>query len=279
MAGFTLTQFFFPSSSRPRRSRSRRTRPAINISRNSGANIFPCVWLGADPSPFSHICACQHPCAGQALSASAGSISRTDRDDHAALCMNQAGSSPAGCPPPQPTPSSAAAMPMRRRHSQGHGSRGRRPSARPAPPRASDPSGVAASRFLQFCRHWRELRRARTCFVPRPRDADGRDEPEDAQPLEAEVEGRALRFCVVDQTFQRWPAGPCRFIITCPVKAVYDVLLGLAPPCSNRSITISYHTPMGEELGDLDVLERAIPHGWPFKIILQTEEVPYAYAA
>lgn len=270
MPGLALSRFFFPSSSpRSRRSKARtsRSRPvSINISKNSGANIYPCIWMGY-PSPPAPLPSTEYR--------------EEQKDDPIAMSQRFQRHVLLSPPPINPWNPSRSGQPNEgavplaipvTSHVPKH--RRTRP-ARQANHQGSD--GDVSEAFLQFPNHWDQVVQSRTCFVPQPQDASTDSQPgghRRSAPLPDAIVGRALHFCVVDRTGGAWPAtsDEREYILTCSVGGVAAVLSGLAPEGSGRRINVVCHTPCGEEYGGIDLLDAAVSHGWPFMIMIDEQE-------
>lgn len=284
MSGFALTQFFFPSPSsrsrKPKTKGSSRSRPgSINISRNSGANIYPCIWMGntAPSNPW--------PSSSYHEEWKEEPITRPLRSQRPVSLPpappNPIGSSWSGYPsynalspppahlpyisPPQPYVPAALPKSGQRRARLMH-----QASHIPA-------QGGIRDTFLQFPSHWDQITKSQSCFVPQPQNSpasgqhSGLEWP--ARPPD-DITDRALHFCVVDRTGDGWSvAAPAtkRYILTCSAAGIGEVISGLAPEGSGRRVSVECRTSHGEEHGGLDLLERILHNGWPFMVMIDDE--------
>lgn len=283
MPGLALSQFFFPGpSSKSRRSktkRSSRSRPAsINISRNSGANIYPCIWVSnTDPAtsrpypgyheewknePIARPPRCQRPMSLSQPPPNPWSAWWSGRTDYDA-----APQPPTHFPYPPPPPPCAPAASRRSGH------RPARPNRQAAHHAPHDGTGDP---FLQFPIHWGDVVQSRTCFVHQPHNASAGGQAgfrrHSAPP--DDIGDRALHFCVVRRARRgrfAEEAAVNEYIITCSAGSVAEVLSSLAPEGSGQRVGVACRTPWREEHGGLDLLERVLPHGWPFRVIIEEE--------
>ena len=273
MSGFALTQFFFPSpSSRSRKPKAKgscRSRPgSINISTNSGANIYPCVWMGDTAPSNPYLTPSYHeewkdepnitrPLRSQRpVSLSPAPPIPVSSSWSGYLSYDVLSPPPAHLPyVPPPQPCVPVTLP---RYGQQRTISTHQASQDPPP-------GSIGGSFLQFHNHWDDITQTRTCFVPQPQNASAGPDA---------ITDRALHFCVVDRTGDGRSAAPLaakRYILTCSAGGIREVLSSLAPEGSGRRVSVECRTSLGDEHGGLDLLERIVHHGWPFVAMIDEE--------
>ncbi|KAK1772193.1 hypothetical protein QBC33DRAFT_520505 [Phialemonium atrogriseum] len=273
MPGRVLTQFFFPSSSGSRRSKakssSRSRPPSINISKNSGGNIYPWIWMNTPATCASCSCTKRHE---EWKDESTARPSRSERRQRLISMSPPPPNtwSPLPPGPASPHPPSPPCIAPYPRWCDHQPARAGHQAAHHKPPHHDDTSTV--DRFLRFSDHWSDVEQAPSCFIPRPHGAASRAAcPRHHAPPPDDADDRVLHFSVVDSTAGRELAdiGVGQYIITCAAGNILNVLSGLAPEGSGRYLGVTCRTPQGVEHGGLDLLDRAVPFGWKFKVIIE----------
>jgi hypothetical protein len=83
---------------------------------------------------------------------------------------------------------------------------------------------------------------------------------------------RSIRFRVLEQSDEDGVDGEREMVVVSSPGNIPWVVDTLTPPGSARRVTILTRNPDGEVLrGDLELLARILPLGWPFDIVVEDE--------
>jgi hypothetical protein len=251
-----LAQFFFPSSRSKKAKRSSRAHlPTVNISKNHGANIYPCVWMTPPNASHAHH---RHACKANGTGAMCSETENWApwrRSESPGWSDSTAGKAKEDIPftPLRPA----------RRPNSGHRQRQQNPA------HERHDGGLDIPRFSLYSN---AISQAQTCFVGKNPDNSA---PAAAPPRD--FHDQTIRFRVIDQTQYRDDDGAAAqgqgemVVVSSPANIPW-VVETLAPRGSGRRAVIQARTPRGSfQQGGLEYLARILPQGYPFVILLEDE--------
>lgn len=268
MRVMTLCEFFFPSTKSSRTSRDSRPHTRVTISPSHRASIH------ITPTPEHSL---------------PGSYPNTQHSPNASDEGHKAGAEASETdhlPPPIPH-TGRQRRPSRRSHLQHSSSRRSRrsmtgaagsrhqrqrhggPVIQPAGEISQNqehPDHPLGNQDAPRFSHYREaVLQTGTCFV-------GPATGPEAVDAEQNFPDRSIRFRVLEQSDEDGVDGEREMVVVSSPGNIPWVVETLAPPGAGRRVFILARNPEGEVLrGELELLARILPLGWPFDIVVESE--------
>jgi hypothetical protein len=262
-----LAEFFFPSSRYKKVKRSSRTRTsAINITKNQGANIYPCVWMSASSgsSAAAMSCHCHAHNHHDRMANMHGRMSVDVEEEvpwYPSMSVNRP-DSPIYYAEYEQDHFIPAALPRQARAPARNPVSGHRNNARRAAerPENNHGNGRYSHDHGRFSAYANATLQAQTCFLgTNPMNGD-----------DPNFYDQTIRFRVIDRTGYQQGDGPAgtereMMVVSSPAN-MQAVLETLAPQGSGRRIVVRAKGKEGEE----EFLAfTVLPQGWPFDILLE----------